>query len=464
MPSNSSSNRIVQAVAQNPDFDLAPDVRALVKDHPEYVAALARNRRWNYAVNMVDSGTFAVTRAALTETTVLPFFVSQFTSNAVVIGLSPAIAWLGFSFPQVLGAYLVHNQVRHKPFIVLMAWLERLAILLMLLLALTIGFVRSEVVLSLFLLVYLAFWTTVGLLIPPYSNFYAKHIPSGRGTFLGVQALLYGLMGLVGAELVRWQLVSSTFPKNFQAILGLALLASLPAMIAFHSMREVAFPVKPARQLLRAYLAETPALMQEHPAFVQFLAIRSIIALGKMATPFLIVYVIGRFGLSNSVVATYTAIMLTAQSLSALGWGYLADRIHYRWIWLIDAAIVFAQGVLAWWAASPAWFLVIFLLIGLSLGAEAIAQPQTIYTLSPLSETVRFVGLANTVLAPVLSLGPVLGGLLINQFSYSVALGTAMAVAALAVVAVILWVFRQRQAHPASDGRETVKQHEIGTH
>ena len=85
-----------------PDSGFAPDVQALASQYPEYVAALARNRRWNFGLNILDSGTFALTKAALTETTVLPYFISQLTSNALVIGLSPSIAWLGLYLPQLL--------------------------------------------------------------------------------------------------------------------------------------------------------------------------------------------------------------------------------------------------------------------------------------------------------------------------------------------------------------------------
>jgi len=75
-----------------PPGGLAPDVQALAGDYPEYVAALTRNERWNFGANVLDSSLFALTSAALTETTILPYFVSQLTANALVIGLSPAIA------------------------------------------------------------------------------------------------------------------------------------------------------------------------------------------------------------------------------------------------------------------------------------------------------------------------------------------------------------------------------------
>src|SRR5688572_26789398 len=133
------------------ETEVAPDVQALAAEHPDYVAALARHRRWNYGLNFLDSGTFALTKAALTETTVLPYFVSQLTANAMVIGLSPAIAWLGLYLPQLLGAYLVHSRAQRKPHIVALAWLERATFVGMLLIALQIGRWPAGTVLGAFL-------------------------------------------------------------------------------------------------------------------------------------------------------------------------------------------------------------------------------------------------------------------------------------------------------------------------
>ena len=114
---------------------------------------------------------------------------------------------------------------------------------------------------------------------------------------------------------------------------------------------------------------------------------RAVLVLGKMTIPFLAVYSLQRFGLSPGIVAVYTALMLGAQSLSAPLWGMLCDRRHHQQVWLLAALVRCLHAGLAWWAPSPAWYLVVFALIGVSLGAEATAQPITTYLLSPAAET-----------------------------------------------------------------------------
>ena len=427
-----------------PESALAPDVQALASQYPEYVAALARNRRWNFGLNILDSGTFALTKAALTETTVLPYFISQLTSNALVIGLSPSIAWLGLYLPQLLGAYLVHSLSRRKPYIILLAWAERLGIVAMLLMALGIGRLPHTWVLAGFLAVYFVYWFVSGLFIPAYSDFYAKHIPTGRGSFLGVQALLYGAIGVIGASVVRRLLVAAPFPANFVWVLAFALVTALPALFAFHNLREVAFPFQRARQSLGGYLRGTLPLLRSNPAFERFLAVRALLVLGKMTIPFLAVYALQRFNLGPGMVAVYTALMLGAQSVSAPLWGRLCDRRHHRQVWLLAALVQLLHTGLAWWAPSPAVFLLVFALIGVSLGAEATAQPVTTYQLSPAAETTRFIGLTNTCLGPLLALAPLAGGALANRFSYPAALSVSTGLAIVGVAAVVGWMGLER--------------------
>ena len=430
------------------EANLAPDMEALAGQYPEYLAALNRHRRWNWGINVLDSGTFALTKAALTETTVLPYFVSLLTSNALVIGLSPAIAWLGLYLPQLLGAYLVHSQARRKPYILTLAWLERAILLVMFLITLGAGRLPAGVVLAAFLVAYSIYWAFIGLIIPPYSEFYAKHIPVGRGRFLGMQTLLYGGVGVVGAAVVQRLLAQAPFPVSFVQVFGFAFLSALPALIAFHNLREVPYPGQRPKQTLRAYLADIGPLLRANPAFVRFCLMRAVLVLGKISIPFLALYALHRFSLDPGMVAVYTGIMLAAQSVAAPVWGYLSDRWNAHRLWLVAALVQVAQAALAFTAPGPGWFYLVFALVGVTLSADATAHPQTTYSLSPAAETTRFIGLGNTFLGPLLALGPVLGGALVNRYSYAAALGASLVVAALGVGVVVFWILWERR-HPA---------------
>jgi MFS family permease len=120
---------------------------------------------------------------------------------------------------------------------------------------------------------------------------------------------------------------------------------------------------------------------------------------------------------------------------------------------LVAALVQGLQALLAFVAPTPVWFLVVFALLGISLSADATAHPHTTYSLSPAAETTRFIGLANTFLGPLLALGPLLGGALVNTYSYRAALGASLIVAALGVGVVIGWILWERR-HPAPRAAE----------
>jgi hypothetical protein len=80
-----------------------------------------------------------------------------------------------------------------------------------------------------------------------------------------------------------------------------------------------------------------------------------------------------------------------------------------------------------------------------TLGAEATAHPHTTYSLSPAAETTRFVGLANTTLGPLLAVGPLIGGALVNRYGYGAALGASTLMAGLGVAAVAGWAWYERR-------------------
>jgi Na+/melibiose symporter-like transporter len=268
-----------------------------------------------------------------------------------------------------------------------------------------------------------------------------------------MQTLLYGGVGVVGAAVVQRLLSHAPFPASFVQVFGFALLSALPALIAFHNLREVPYPGQRPKQTLRAFVGDIGPLLRANPAFVRFCLIRAVLVLGKISVPFLALYALQRFSLDPGMVAVYTGIMLAAQSVAAPVWGYLSDRWHAHRLWLVAALVQVAQAALAFAAPAAAWYYVVFALVGVTLSADATAHPQTTYSLSPAAETTRFIGLANSFLGPLLALGPVFGGALVNTYSYGAALGASLVVAALGVVAVVVWIMWERR-HPAHMVRE----------
>ena len=111
------------------------DVRKLRTKHPEFVASMEKYYWWNFISLVFDSAIYAFSISALSQDTIIPYFVDQLTDRSWIIGLVPAIFYLGYYLPQLFGAFLVHARRTKKKFVLQVAIAERVGILMIALVA-----------------------------------------------------------------------------------------------------------------------------------------------------------------------------------------------------------------------------------------------------------------------------------------------------------------------------------------
>src|SRR5580704_757813 len=126
----------------------------------------------------------------------------------------------------------------------------------------------------------------------------------------------------------------------------------------------------------------------------------------------------------------FAALLLTC--------GALSDRIGRKGMLLAGLAVFGAASVAGSFAASPSWLIAARAVMG--LGA-AMTFPATLSLISNVftgrAERARAIGLWGAVGGVAIAVGPIVGGWLLEQFSWAsifVAMGPVAAVAALAVV------------------------------
>jgi MFS family permease len=75
-------------------------------------------------------------------------------------------------------------------------------------------------------------------------------------------------------------------------------------------------------------------------------------------------------------------------------------------------------GIFAHIAAGPWMFYLIAFCIGGQYATFMICDSNMVFEIAPSSETSRFIGISNTFVSPVMALSPLVGGLLVDIFSY----------------------------------------------
>jgi MFS family permease len=426
------------------------DVEYLNAHYPQFIRQTGENFWHNFILLALDSSAFTFALAMLSQDTILPFFVSQLTASPILIGLVPAVYFLGYYAPQLFGAYLANRRSRRKPLILTIIIFQRLGILMIALTAQASGLLSPPLTLALFFCSFLIFSILNGVISPAYSDFISKHIIKLRGLFYGITYALGGLIGLLASLLAKRFLDILPYPSNIQAIFWTGFLFSFVSPFIISGIRETPLPYSKPPERLRLFFQRIPFHLHAQPVFLRYIAARALLGLGLMGNSFYAIYAIRRYGLSEGSLGFFTMIILLAQSTLSLIWGWIGHRFGYKVVLLAAGAFLAGEAILALTAPQVWVFYIIAFLIGGVYSATTISDPNFVFEIIPPQETSRFIGIANTLLAPVGVFAPLFGGSLVQVLNYPALFIAVLIIAVLALITIGLLVEdpRGKTAHP----------------
>jgi len=378
-----------------------------------------RDFRWNFLVASLDFGIFMAAMSFVSTLTVLPAFVSHFTSSNLLIGLIPSIATLGWFLPQLVSANYVERMEVKKRFIVTFTAGERFPWLFM---ALTTLLLWENPLLALvfFFALYGVSNSTAGFLGPAWMDMLAKVIPQGRrGMFFGFGNFLGSLLGVVCALLVGYIMKIHVFPSNFALCFFSAFLLTLVSWVFLGLVKEPRSPVVKKSSTFLEYLSGLPRVLGADRDFSFYLLSSVILSFGGMATSFYTVYAIKSLNLTGEDIGLFTALTLASQTVAYLLWGYVGDKRGHKLVMEASALSGVIGALLAFYASSINHFYAVFLVTGVSMSAGMISGMNIALEFSPPEKRPTYVGLASTIRAPFVSLSPIMGGILADSFHYT---------------------------------------------
>jgi MFS family permease len=413
-------------------------------------AFVQKNLRWNFSVNLWDIAFITISLSLVSRETVMPVLVSQLTDSKLAIGLIPAIYTLGFYLPQLLSANFTERLRYKKPITMhLGGWGERLPYGLIALVLFFLATSNPPLTLVFFFALLATAAISSGLATPPWFDMIAKVIPvDKRGIWAGVGHGLGAVMGIFGAYFVGRILGDYLFPNNFALLFALSFLFAVISFIGLALNREPPSETVKKHIPLSGYLKQLPAILRHQPNYRRFIISRSIILLGTMATGFYMVYGTERFATENASVAKLTAlltgVLIGSQAVTNLIWGFIGDKKGHK-IVLVGAAFILALAALtAFFASSQSWLVVTFILLGTFLAAEQVSGLNIILEFCNPEDRPTFIGLTNTLLAPLFALAPILGGWLATVFDFQTLFICASLAAVLGGISLSLWVKEPR--------------------
>lgn len=419
---------------------LSVDIQKIEERYPEYIGRVDENYRWNFIALVLDSSFFSFSLGMLSQDTILPYYVSQLTDSGVLVGLVPALFYLGLFLPQLIGAYLVNGRPTRKWAIFWIAVAERVGIVLIALITQFLGLLTNTQALLFLFFAYTLFAVTNGLIGPAYADFISKNIIRNRGTFYGVTQGLGNLFGFGAGLTASYLLDRYAFPRNLQLLFWIGFATSFVSPFLIAALREVPFPMTGHVESLQEFLRVIPEHIKGSRDFQQFMMTRGVLGLGIIANAFYALYSLERFNLSEGYIGVFTLVILLSQSLLGLLWGWIGDRFGFKVVFVITSGMIVSMGALALAALASWTFYLIAVGIGGVYAAIKTADPNIIFEIAPPAETSRFIGISNTLVAPIMIIAALLGGVIVEFFSYQVLFAIVLVVGLVSTVMTIFYM------------------------
>jgi MFS family permease len=376
--------------------------------------------RHNFVVNVSDGAFFGFALGVASFVTVIPLFVATLTDSTMLIGLIASIHMIGWQLPQLFTANRVAKLSRYKPMVIFMTLHERLPFFGLAITAALLPLIGPEV--ALILTFVMLIWQGLGggFTATAWQSMIAKIMPSNiRGTFYGMQSAFANLLSSGGALLAGVLLAAFDSPLNFTICFLIAGLAMMLSMGFLGWTREWEAPKVQATTLnWREYWKGLARIVKLDVNFRWFLVARMLSQIAGVGLAFYTIYAVRHYGMSAQTAGVMTGLLMLSQTIANPLLGWLGDRWSHRIMFAIASLMAMLGAGLAIFAPDLNWFYVIFALAG---AAQAGLWTTTMVLTAEFGTHATrpyYIGLANTLIAPVTLLAPVVGGWLADEAGF----------------------------------------------
>jgi len=404
---------------------------------------IRKDLRYNVSVNMADAIFFGAALGFGSFGTIIPLFVSQLTNSATLIGLVPAIHAVGWQLPQLFTANQVTRLRSYKPYVLLMTVHERVPFIGF---ALVAWFMYSlgpqkALILTFLLLIWQGFGA--GFTANAWQSFIAKIIPAElRGTFFGGQAAAANIFISICAVGAGYLLENFYTPLNFTLTFLIAFIFLIFSWGSLALSREPEDVEKVIPEKLPPVWQGAGEILKRDRNFSWFLAARLLSMFATVGFTFYIIYCLRYFKMDAVTAGFLTATLTISQTIANAGMGWLGDRWGHRTMLLLGAAAVSLSAGLAWYAPTLGWFYLVFILAGIAnVAIWTIGMAMTV-EFGTEAERPVYIGLSNTLVAPVTILSPILGGWIADTMGFKTTFAISVLVG-LITVGVLWWFVKE---------------------
>jgi MFS family permease len=409
------------------------------------------NSRRNFWAFSLDMLSFSTGIAFIPATIVLVGLASHMTSDKTLLGVVAMTGSVAWCLPQIIAARIVHGKRRQKAYLVGASLIGR----------------QSYLVMAIWLLVTQARspLLTVWVLIACIAIFYMCDSLAGVAWFDMLSRALspkmrarsvtignsIGLVGGIGSGFIVERVLSPAglpYPTNYAFILICAWVCFIISFVAILFIEETPMSDTEHSQVAESHFIEDlREALHTDKAFQRLILARIFTGIEAIATAFYVVFLRERLQMSDSTLGILTIASVIGGIVGVVFFGWLSNRFGSRGVIRLSVALQIMSPTLALAVAnmpgiSPTMGLYFFIAayaIDNAVGQASMLGFQ-VYPLDAAPERHRamYVGVLNSI-AGVVSLTPVLGGLLLDSLSQATGSLTAYSIVfGIAAVSVLL--------------------------
>jgi MFS family permease len=374
-------------------------------------------------------------------------------ASNLVVGAIPAVVTLGWQLPSLFIAGHTETLAEKIPFVLRYTVWERVPFLVLALVAFFVAGPWPGLAIVTTLAMMLIVTTTGGALMPAWMDVVGRAVPMAqRGRFFAISSTVAAVGGLLGSFLTAYLLGAFVGPPGYGACFLLASFFMGLSYIAFTLAEEpAAAGAASPRVGIRTYLRGVPARLVDDPNFSWFLAARALAVVGAMAHAFYTVYALRRLEAPPWHVGVFTAMLFAGQLVGNIAFGVLADATGHRIVIVVGAAATVAANVLALTTSSLPAFSIVFALAGMQIASVNVSNLNVLLEFAPTEqEQPTYVGVGNTLMAPVAFAAPLAAGLLADRLGFTTVFSVAGVFSLLALALLLARVRDPRHARVAT--------------
>jgi MFS family permease len=373
----------------------------------------------NFMLNFVEGALFSASAGFMSAQTMLPALVMKLGGSNIEVGAVGVITTVGLFLPQIFAARYVETHAWKKPWAVKYGLIQRIVVLLAALAVLAFGQHNPTLALWSFLGLYALSQIMLGVTTPGWFEMFAKMVPvHKRGRLSGIRSSLGGVGAFLCGIVLTWYLTRFEFPLNFSlAIISVFVLQGASIVVQLFLIETEPSPTV-ERKPFFAYMRQLPNIFRDNIPFRNFILATLVQIVATMPVGFFTVYALQRFSANETIVGAFTLAIVAVQVVSSLGIGALADKFGNRLALIVAACALFLANVWAMFAPSLDSFVLVFIFLGINLGAELLARYNIAIEYGPPEQRALYIGVMNTVVAPFYGIAMV-GGAISNAFGYA---------------------------------------------